>query len=118
MLSKLIQEIIDPILASITPNFIDRYGGLVETLEVKEVIDPANPSKTQIQKFPISCYVDQSECNDPESKYRDLVPDETKASILYFEELNPMRFEGLRSEVNRAYVNWQQWRGKARLVVW
>ena len=114
MLSKIISEIIDPILETIQPNFIDRYGGLVQTLEVKEALDPQNPTKTQIQKFPISCYVDQDECNEPDATYKDLVPDETKASILYFEELNPMQFDSFTTGA----LGWQKWKGKVRLVVW
>ena len=118
MLKKIISEVLNPLLETISPNWIDRYGGLVQTLEVKKVIDPKNPAKTQIQKYPISCSVTQTECNDPTSLYADLVPDETKASIVYFEELSPMQFSGNLQFGSQVYKNWQKWRGKTRLVVW
>ncbi len=118
MLKKIISEVIDPLLETISPNWIDRYGGLVQTLEVKKVIDPKQPTKTQIQKYPISCSVTQEECNDPTSLYADLVPDETKSSIVYFEELNPMQFSGNLELGSQVYKNFQKWRGKTRLVVW
>ncbi len=118
MLKKLISEIVDPLLAAISPNWIDRYGGLVQTLQVKKVIDPKKPEKTQIQKYPISCSVNQTECNDLDSIYADLVPDESKSSIVYWEELSPMQFAGNVSNGSQMYKNYQLWKGKARLVVW
>lgn len=118
MLNKLITEIVDPLLTTLSPNWIDKYGGLVQTLEVKKVADINNLKKTHIQKYPISCNVDQTECNDPTSKYADLVPDESKASIVYWEELSPMQFVGNVSRGSQLYKNKQQWKGKGRLVVW
>ncbi len=118
MLKKLISEIVDPLLGTINPNWVDRYGGLVQTLEVKKAIDPNSPTKTQIQKYPISCSVTQEDCNEPNSIYADLVPDESKSSIVYWEELSPMKFAGFLKQDSQIHKNYQKWTGKARLVVW
>ena len=117
MLKTLIKEIFDPIFAAISPNWIDRYGGLVEVWEQEKVIDPEKGT-TRIEKIPISCDVDQASCNEPNAKYKHLVPDQSKTSIVYWEEITPMTFQGFLSNGGFSARNWQKWTGRARLVVW
>lgn len=117
MLQKIIEEIIQPLLVG-QATWVERYGGLVQTLEVKVTIDPEKGTQ-QVQKWPIACDVNQEECNSPNDTYDHLVPDDSKASILYFEEVQPMSFGGFVGNTQgNVWRNWQQWSGRVRLVVW
>jgi len=116
MLQKIIEEIIQPLFTG-EATWVEKYGGLVQTLEVKTTIDPEKGTQ-KVEKWPISCEVNQTECNEPSDTYRDLIPDDSKASILYFEEVQPMSFQGFVSAGGSVVRNWQRYSGRVRLVVW
>lgn len=123
MLKTLIKDIFDPVFAAISPNWIGRYGGLTEVLEYEATtgFDKKTGKKLKAQKerVPISCGVNAVECNNPTALYHDLVPDSTKASIVYWEQLTPMNFDGYRQgSGGLVYRNWRRYKGRARIVVW
>ena len=103
----------------ITPNivnlpFIDRYAGVVRTINFA-VEDQAN--KTQIKRFPVACNIVSPDCANPTQTptYDDLVPDDSKRSVLYWEVVQPMRDAGI-TETGKFYERKQ--RGVVRLVGW
>lgn len=118
MLRKVINELFRTDILALTPSWVDRYGGLVQTIKVKKKIHGTD--KTTVQSYPISCEVNQEDCNEPSDNiYLDLVPDEAKKSILYFEVIRPAQgsqsFDGATGHILRGF---QKYTARVRLVVW
>lgn len=85
--------------------FIERLGGLVRTLTISEDVEGTKKRKT----FPIDCSVSADDC--VRGKYQDLIPNDAKRSVLYFEEIGPVQ------DIGRNRENYM-FRSQLRLVGW
>lgn len=84
----------------------DKVAGLVRAIPYNTVVN----GKTVVKTIPLSCDVtDPTACNDLE--IQDLVPDGTKRSIIYFEDLGWTKLKFPES-MGRYYAS------KLRMVVW
>lgn len=86
--------------------FVDRLAGMVKVLTISEETDTGKKRKS----FPVACNVSASECNNV-SKLKDLTPDSSKRSVMYFEELGGTVMTG----TDRNYL---LFRSSVRLVCW
>lgn len=89
----------------ITLPYIDRLAGLVKTIEEEGRTREDQPFRF---RYPVACTVSDPECGP--SDLRDLVPDSTKKSIMYFEEI-----QGARSIGDHTISKWES---IIRLVGW
>jgi len=90
-------------------NFAERVAGIVQTLSMQS---KSKDNKTTItKKYPISCAVVGEDCGEDKSTYKDLIPDSSKRSVMYFEDIGGIQF--LRRERNDLVFE-----AKIRLVVW
>ena len=88
-------------------DWVERYGGLVQTYREKVNDDGL------FNVYPISCGVSEADCiND--QRYQDLIPDDTKSSIVYFETLQGLRDAGSLNANNNVMIL----TGTFRLVAW
>jgi hypothetical protein len=86
----MIQAVIDKLTTKVSVlNFIERYGGLVQTA-VK--IGQTDEGAFYEQRFPIACGVSSRECWE-KGKFLQLVPNDTYKSVFYFEQLEDLNFE-------------------------
>ncbi len=87
--------------------FIDKLAGLVKTV----VISDQNESGQKIKKsFPIACNVSGDECVN-NGAYKDLTPNNSYKSVLYFEEAGGTQLTG----IERGKMHF---RSQVRLVGW
>ncbi len=94
-----------------TLSFVDRYAGIVKTL----TIAVSNGTETGINKrYPVACDVTEKDCANI-GVYQNLIPDDSKSSVIYWEMVSPMRNTGF-TQTNNFYE--KRFRGVARLVVW
>ena len=105
----LIDTELSPYLEALS--FVDRYGGLVKTMH--KIADGGESNGIQ-QRFPVACDVSIADCNNI-GVYQNLVPDDSKLSVVYWEEVTPMQNTGT-SIRNDFYT--KKFVGTARLVVW
>ena len=93
-------------------NFISagRFGGVVHTVEqpIK------NGNEIDRKRVPVSCNVSETDCNTDQF-YQDLVPNSDKASVVYWEVLQPLQDEGEFQSIQTYKRNLT---GSARLVGW
>lgn len=82
--------------------WVERYGGLVKTY--------TNHNK---QTFPISCEVSEADCRS-DQRYQDLIPNDNKKSILYFEELGSLTDQGKDNK----HTKRRKFVSEVRLVGW
>ena len=110
----IIQYLIDTLLKTDIEalNFVERYGGVTKPVKVAYV--DAKGAKT-IKKYPVGCGVSEADCYN-EGIYQNLIPDDSKKSVLYWEILTPMVNTG--DTPNIKTFNNKRFRGSARLVVW
>lgn len=87
--------------------YVDRIAGIVMTMS--EQIPTENG--TFVKKFPASCDVDGVDCDEATSRYKDLIPNTSKKSVIYFEDISGVKF--LRQERNNLIFE-----ARPRLVVW
>jgi hypothetical protein len=105
----LIDTILTPKLSIL--DFVDRYAGIVRTINIAE----GNGTETGIVKrYPVACDVTGADCANI-GIYQDLVPNDTKKSVIYWEMIAPMSNVGYTS--TRNFFE-KRFRGTARLVVW
>ena len=107
----LIQEAINLLKpAIIALPWVDRYGGVTQKI-TKSFQDDKDGL---IQKsFPISCSVTDIDCNN-DQRYKDLVPDSSKSSVLYWEVTQGFSDQGADNGVKQRRIL----KGSARLVGW
>ena len=108
-----IKYLIDTILSpKIQPlDFVDRYSGIVRTINIAE----GNGTETGIVKrYPLACDVTGVDCANI-GIYQNLVPDDTKKSVIYWEMVSPMTNGGMTK--TRDFYR-KKFKGTARLVVW
>lgn len=100
--------------------WVERYGGLVRTavrqVNVNVAEDREDRPIWQRQAYPVSCEVSGTDCWD-NGRYMDLLPNEGVKSIVYFEELTGMTFNGLDATYP-GRVKVQNWTGEVRLIAW
>ena len=111
MISTVIKQIGDQLQAL---DWVDVYGGLVQTIRIRQ----GEAENETYNVFPISCDVSDADCV-ANQRYQDLVPDDSKASILYFETLNGLQDVGPQ-QIGRGSTNRfrRVFRGAVRLVGW
>ena len=108
-----IKYLIDTILSPKiqTFDFVDRYAGIVRTINIAE----GNGTETGIVKrYPLACNVTGVDCANV-GVYQNLVPDDTKKSVIYWEMISPMTNGGMTK--TRDFYR-KKFKGTARLVVW
>jgi hypothetical protein len=108
-----IKYLIDTILSpKIQPlDFVDRYAGIVRTINIAE----GNGTETGIiKRYPLACDVTGVDCANV-GIYQNLVPDDTKKSVIYWEMISPMSNMGM-TKTKDFYR--KKFKGTARLVVW
>lgn len=92
-------------------NFVDRYAGIVKTINI--AVDNQT-DKGQIKRYPVACDVQNGECVNT-GLYNELVPDDSKNSVLYWELISPATNSGM-TQTKDFYT--KRFKGTARLVVW
>lgn len=109
IIQALIDQVLGPEITAL--GWVERYGGVVQT--AKDVTGMDENDQAIIKRFPVSCSVNQADCNNDQF-YQALVPDDSKKSILYWEVLDGMRDVGSvqNTEIFRALE------GRIRLVGW
>ena len=103
-LRYLIDNLISPDIQLL--DFVDRYAGIVKTINME-----FNGDK---KRFPVACNVTEKDCNNT-SSLQNLVPDDSKMSVIYWEELDPMKIVGYTP--TKTFNN-RKLQGTARIVVW
>jgi len=95
-------------------NFIDRYGGVVCTINI--AVQDQN-DKSMVKRFPVACDIISPDCANPTQTptYDDLVPDDSKRSVLYWEVIQPLTDAGVQP--TGKYFERKQ-RGVLRLIGW
>lgn len=105
----LIDTILTPQITAL--DFADKYAGIVRTINI--AVD--NQSETGIiKRYPVACNVVNGDCANV-GLYNELVPDDTKKSVIYWELIQPMTNAGF-TKTNDFYN--KRFKGVARLVVW
>lgn len=105
----LIDTILSPEITALS--FADKYAGIVKTINI--AVD--NQTDTGIVKrYPVACNVVNGDCANI-GLYNELVPDDTKNSVIYWEMIQPMYNAGY-TKTNDFYN--KRFKGVARLVVW
>lgn len=93
-------------------DFVGRYGGMVSTIYTSQY---DQESKKDVKKrFPVACDVNDIDCNNL-ALYQDLVPNDDKISVSYWEEISTMANVGETATKN--YYQ-RRFRGSARFVFW
>jgi hypothetical protein len=107
----LIQEALNLLTPSLTAlSWVERFGGVTRKI-TKSFQDEKDGT---IQKsFPISCNVTDIDCNTNQ-RYTELVPDNSKKSILYWEVTQEFADQGADNNTQQRRVL----KGAARLVGW
>lgn len=107
----MVQSIVNEISPLITDlNFVERYGGLVQTMEWKQ-------QDGKVMYFPASCSVSEADCRNNQ-RYQDLMPDSTKASVVYFEQRTDLQDKGFISFGGVQSRTHKKFEVKLRLVCW
>lgn len=114
----MINEIIKPLGDAIADlEFVARYGGIVNSVSRKVQIGTTDEGIPIMREeiYPVACGVSSAECWEG-SRYMDLIPNDNFASIVYFEQMDGMRFEKIE-EVNARQV-FYTFSERLRLVAW
>lgn len=106
MINQII-EAIEPALKALT--WVDRYGGIVRTA-IR--ITPDEEGDFFEESFPVSCDTTGADCFNTDS-YLELVPDDSKKSVSYFED-SGLNYQG-SGRAKRASVIFT---GSVRFVTW
>ena len=109
-----LQYIIDTVLSTELKAlpFVDRYGSVVQTLT--QQIDDGEGTSPTTKSYPVSCDVQDIDCNNT-GFYQNLVPDDSKDSVVYWEIVTPMYNAG-PTKIKDFHT--RKFKGVARLVVW
>jgi hypothetical protein len=108
-LKHLIDTLLSPEIEALP--YVDRYGGLVQTMHM--VVD--NGTENGVKKrYPVACDVTSRDCTNT-GIYQDLIPNDSRKSVVYWEEITPLRNKGT-TRTNDFYT--KKFVGTARLVFW
>jgi len=102
----LIDTILTPKLTALS--FVDRYASIVRTINFGQT------DSGIVKRYPVACDVSAADCENT-GLYQDLVPNDSKYSVVYWEMISPMTNQGF-TKTNDFYQ--KKFRGTARLVVW
>ena len=105
----LIDTILSPQIKGLA--WVDKYAGIVKTINI--AVDNQT-DKGQIKRYPVACDVQNGECVNT-GLYSELVPDDSKNSVLYWELISPATNSGM-TQTKDFYT--KRFKGTARLVVW
>ena len=105
----LIDTILSPQITAL--EFADKYAGIVKTINV--AVDNQTETGT-IKRYPVACNVQGDDCANV-GIYGELVPDDTKKSVIYWELIQPMTNTGYTK--TKDFFN-KRFKGTARLIVW
>jgi len=94
-------------LESASLPFLDKYAGVVKVLEYKEKNSHNDGFVTK--RFPAECKITLEECKQGK-RYNDLLPDNSKKSVLFLED------NGLR--LIKTEGSYSHWRASLDLVCW
>lgn len=86
-------------------SWVDKIAGLTQVANIRLKEGESSSEKS----FPISCDIDPDSCK--KGKYQDLAPDQSKKSVMFFEDRGGVTIE--KHEGNRIFYQCQ-----LRLVVW
>jgi hypothetical protein len=107
------EQILEALRANIEAlPFIEKFGGLARPVSKSFVIDQQT-GKTINKTFPIGCNVSGVSCWD-NGRFLDLVPNDTKLSVSYFEAPNRLTISDYTGP-KRSIANWV---GVVRFVCW
>lgn len=98
--AEALRDLIEPL------PFIDRLAGMVRPVTISE--ETATGKRRKV--FPVACGVSGKDCVT-NGKYQDLVPDDAKKSVIYFEENGGTQFVGYQKKDF-------QFRSQLKLVGW
>lgn len=90
-----------------TAPYVDKIAGIVMTMSEQQ----PGEGGTFIKKFPVSCEVDGADCGTSGSRYKDLVPNSSKKSVIYFEDVGGVKF--IKQERENLFFE-----ARPRLVAW
>lgn len=107
MIRKVIQQVSHKITAL---PFVQRYGGVVQTVTKLDVIDEGLVIEN---RFPVSCSTTALQCWE-QGKYKNLIPDDSYKSIFYFEERDAFRLVSRREMKGQGI----EYSARVRLVGW
>jgi len=114
----MINKIIEPLSDILTAlPYVDRYGGIVNTASRLVPIGETPEGQPLYDKeyFPISCGVTAKECWE-EGRYQDLIPNDEFSSVVYLEQTDGMRPDGIeRISGGRVFYKFTE---RLRLVAW
>lgn len=102
----LIDTILTPKLTALS--FVDRYASIVRTINFGQT------DSGIVKRYPVACDVSAVDCENT-GLYQDLVPNDSKYSVVYWEMISPMTNQGF-TKTNDFYQ--KKFKGTARLVVW
>ena len=105
----LIDTILSPQITALS--FADKYAGIVKTINI--AVDNQTETGT-VKRYPVACNVVNGDCTNV-GLYNELVPDDTKKSVIYWEMIQPM-FNAGYTKTNDFFN--KRFKGVARLVVW
>jgi hypothetical protein len=114
----MINEIVKPIGEAIADlEFVARYGGIVNVVSRLDQIGETDEGVPIVreQRYPVACGVTSLECWE-NGRYQDLIPNDNFASIVYFEQMDGMRFEKI--EEGNARQIFYTFSERLRLVAW
>jgi len=95
--------------------FVHRYGGPAKTV-TRSIAVNEDFNIFENQKFPVTSDTSVSECWE-DGRYLQLCPNDRYASVVFFEEVNGMSFDGY-SEQRSGRRRFPVFSGQARLVAW
>lgn len=106
----LIDNLFTPQISAL--DWVDLYGGMVQTINIRSGSTEAKDGS--IKRYPVSCDTNTKDCNNI-SVLQNLVPNDSRKSIIYWEEAQPMSDRGMTKKGNFFY---RKYEGKARVIVW
>ncbi len=93
---RLVMESIKPYIEAVP--WVDRYGGLAYPMTA---IMPGPDGQSIEKTFPFSDYVNAKDCHEESDRYFYLTPDDSKISIVYFEQAGDTTFSVLNRGIAR-----------------
>ena len=109
-LRYLIDLLLSPELKALTQ--VDKYAGMVRTIYQR--VDNGTEN-SPIKRYPVACDVQNPDCANT-GVYDELIPDDKYNSLVYWEEVSPMKNNGYSSSQKDFYN--KTFTGTARLVFW
>lgn len=82
----MIRRIVDTIKADIQAlTWVERFGGIVTPITFQ--LEGETDEQTVVKTLPISNYLNDADCIEEKDRYHFLVPDDSKKSVVYIEQI-------------------------------